>query len=70
LLSELYRYLMLLLVNQVRDAKIKVLSSLKQDGDEERLEWKKLSVSLKVRAYLLVIFWMKFRFVNLQLRFY
>jgi hypothetical protein len=60
---------MLLLVNQVRDVKIKVLSSLKQDGDEERLEWKKLSVSLKVRAYL-VIFWMKFRFVNLQLRFY
>lgn len=41
---------MLLLVNQVRDAKIKVLSSLKQDSDEERSEWKKLSVSLKVRA--------------------
>ena len=50
LLSELYRFLMLLLVNQVRDAKIKVLSSLKQDSDEERSEWKKLSVSLKVRA--------------------
>lgn len=35
------------LEEEVRDAKIKVLSSLKQDGDEERLEWKKLSVSLK-----------------------
>lgn len=28
--------------------KIRVLSSLKQDNDEERLEWKKLSSSLKV----------------------
>ncbi|GFZ15349.1 tripeptidyl peptidase ii [Actinidia rufa] len=31
----------------VRDAKIKVLASLKQGTDEERSEWKKLSVSLK-----------------------
>lgn len=36
---------------QVRDAKIKVLTSLKQDDDEERSEWKKLSTSLKVRAH-------------------
>ncbi|XP_075649197.1 tripeptidyl-peptidase 2 isoform X1 [Castanea sativa] len=35
------------LEEEVRDAKIKVLSSLKQDSDEERSEWKKLSVSLK-----------------------
>ncbi|XP_057476526.1 tripeptidyl-peptidase 2-like isoform X2 [Actinidia eriantha] len=32
---------------EVRDAKIKVLASLKQGTDEERSEWKKLSVSLK-----------------------
>ena len=36
---------------QVRDAKIKVLTSLKQDNDEERSEWTKLSTSLKVRAH-------------------
>lgn len=35
--------------HQVRDAKIKVLTSLKQSSDEERAEWKKLSVSLKVK---------------------
>ena len=34
--------------NQVRDAKIKVLSSLKHSTDEELSEWKKLSNSLKV----------------------
>ncbi|XP_048229293.1 tripeptidyl-peptidase 2 isoform X2 [Ricinus communis] len=32
---------------EVRDAKIKVFASLKQDNDEERSEWKKLSISLK-----------------------
>ncbi|KAJ6876302.1 tripeptidyl-peptidase 2-like isoform X2 [Populus alba x Populus x berolinensis] len=35
------------LEEEVRDAKIRVLSSLKQDTDEERSEWKKLSTSLK-----------------------
>ncbi|KAF5731190.1 Tripeptidyl peptidase ii [Tripterygium wilfordii] len=35
------------LEEEVRDAKIKVLASLKQDSDEERSEWKKLSLSLK-----------------------
>lgn len=35
-------------VNQVRDAKIKVLASLNQGTDEERAEWKKLCQSLKV----------------------
>ncbi|KMT16382.1 hypothetical protein BVRB_3g055270 [Beta vulgaris subsp. vulgaris] len=35
------------LEEEVRDAKIKVLTSLKQSSDEERAEWKKLSVSLK-----------------------
>ncbi|KAH9603507.1 hypothetical protein KSS87_010023 [Heliosperma pusillum] len=35
------------LVEEVRDAKIKFLTSLKQNSDEERLEWKKLSISLK-----------------------
>ncbi|XP_041002868.1 tripeptidyl-peptidase 2-like [Juglans microcarpa x Juglans regia] len=35
------------LEEEVRDAKIKVLSSLKQDNDDEHLEWKKLSSSLK-----------------------
>ncbi|XP_057988709.1 tripeptidyl-peptidase 2 isoform X2 [Hevea brasiliensis] len=35
------------LEEEVRDAKIKVFTSLKQDTDEERSEWKKLSISLK-----------------------
>ncbi|KAI4351727.1 hypothetical protein L6164_006053 [Bauhinia variegata] len=35
------------LEEEVRDAKIKVFGSLKQESDEERLEWKKLSTSLK-----------------------
>ncbi|XP_009617650.1 tripeptidyl-peptidase 2 [Nicotiana tomentosiformis] len=35
------------LEEQVRDAKIKVLASLNQDSDEERAEWKKLSLLLK-----------------------
>ncbi|KAJ8771388.1 hypothetical protein K2173_026565 [Erythroxylum novogranatense] len=35
------------LEEEVRDAKIKVFASLKQDTEEERLEWKKLSSSLK-----------------------
>jgi len=42
--------MMLLFVNQVRDVKIKILSTLKQDSDEERLEWKKFASSLKVKA--------------------
>ncbi|CAK9160937.1 unnamed protein product [Ilex paraguariensis] len=35
------------LEEEVRDAKIKVFASLKQGTDEECLEWKKLSISLK-----------------------
>ncbi|KAH7557647.1 hypothetical protein JRO89_XS11G0196700 [Xanthoceras sorbifolium] len=35
------------LEEEVRDAKIKVLGSLKQDTDEECSEWKKLAASLK-----------------------
>ncbi|XP_048325872.2 tripeptidyl-peptidase 2 [Ziziphus jujuba] len=35
------------LEEEVRDAKIKVLASLRQDSDEEISEWKKLSDSLK-----------------------
>ncbi|RXI08399.1 hypothetical protein DVH24_022543 [Malus domestica] len=35
------------LKEEVRDAKIKVLASLKQDTEEDCLEWKKLSSSLK-----------------------
>ncbi|XP_059629254.1 tripeptidyl-peptidase 2 isoform X2 [Cornus florida] len=35
------------LEEEVRDAKIKILASLKQSTDEERSEWKKLSISLK-----------------------
>ncbi|XP_074282195.1 tripeptidyl-peptidase 2 [Silene latifolia] len=35
------------LVEEVRDAKINFLTSLKQNSDEERSEWKKLSLSLK-----------------------
>ncbi|KAJ6417669.1 hypothetical protein OIU84_001115 [Salix udensis] len=35
------------LEEEVRDAKMRVISSLKQDTDEERSEWKKLSASLK-----------------------
>ncbi|KAL0371709.1 UNVERIFIED_CONTAM: Tripeptidyl-peptidase 2 [Sesamum calycinum] len=35
------------LEEEVRDAKIRVLSSLKQSTDEERSDWKKLSISLK-----------------------
>ncbi|KAH1151955.1 hypothetical protein GYH30_045439 [Glycine max] len=35
------------LKEEVRDAKIKVLASLKQETDEERLEWKELSALLK-----------------------
>ncbi|XP_073032784.1 LOW QUALITY PROTEIN: tripeptidyl-peptidase 2 [Primulina eburnea] len=35
------------LEEEVRDAKIKVLSGLKQGTEEERLEWKKLSSALK-----------------------
>lgn len=36
------------MVNQVRDTKIKVLANLKQGTEDERAEWKKLSISLKV----------------------
>ncbi|KAK2367082.1 tripeptidyl-peptidase [Trifolium repens] len=32
---------------EVRDAKLKVLGTLKQESDEERLEWKELAASLK-----------------------
>ncbi|GER46667.1 tripeptidyl-peptidase [Striga asiatica] len=35
------------LEKEVRDAKIRVMSSLKQSTEEERSEWKKLSISLK-----------------------
>ncbi|XP_065869545.1 tripeptidyl-peptidase 2 isoform X2 [Euphorbia lathyris] len=35
------------LEEEIRDAKIKVLASLKHDNDEELSEWKKLSISLK-----------------------
>ncbi|TKY45199.1 Tripeptidyl-peptidase 2 [Spatholobus suberectus] len=35
------------LKEEVRDAKVKVLASLKQETDEERLEWKELSALLK-----------------------
>ncbi|XP_061350960.1 tripeptidyl-peptidase 2 isoform X2 [Gastrolobium bilobum] len=35
------------LKEEVRDAKVKVLGSLKQETDEELLEWKELSASLK-----------------------
>ncbi|GAB4858273.1 tripeptidyl-peptidase II Tpp2 [Ancistrocladus abbreviatus] len=35
------------LEEEVRDAKIKFLTSLRQNNNEERLEWEKLSVSLK-----------------------
>ncbi|KAK7343691.1 hypothetical protein VNO77_12634 [Canavalia gladiata] len=35
------------LEQEVRDAKIKVFAGLKQESDEECLEWKKLSTSLK-----------------------
>ncbi|XP_073111264.1 tripeptidyl-peptidase 2-like [Elaeis guineensis] len=35
------------LEEEVRDAKIKVLSSLKRDTEEERLAWNELSTSLK-----------------------
>nr|AND01131.1 hypothetical protein [Linum usitatissimum] len=35
------------LEEEVRDAKIKILGSLKQDTEEERSEWKKLSDALK-----------------------
>ncbi|KAK7315056.1 hypothetical protein VNO77_33588 [Canavalia gladiata] len=35
------------LKEEVRDTKIKVLASLKQETDEERLEWKELSALLK-----------------------
>ncbi|KAL2334720.1 hypothetical protein Fmac_015933 [Flemingia macrophylla] len=35
------------LKEEVRDTKIKVLASLKQETDEERSEWKELSASLK-----------------------
>lgn len=45
---------LILLVHQVRDAKIKVLASLKQETDEERLEWKELSALLKVSTENLV----------------
>ncbi|KAK6155694.1 hypothetical protein DH2020_009942 [Rehmannia glutinosa] len=35
------------LEEEVRDAKIRVLSNLKQSTDEERSDWKKLTISLK-----------------------
>lgn len=35
-------------INQVRDAKIKFLGTLKQGNDEEKLEWKDLVTQLKV----------------------
>ncbi|XP_059451546.1 tripeptidyl-peptidase 2 isoform X2 [Corylus avellana] len=35
------------LEEEVRDVKIKIFSTLKQDSDEERLEWKKFASSLK-----------------------
>jgi len=42
---------LILLVHQVRDTKIKVLASLKQETCEERSEWKELSALLKVSTY-------------------
>ncbi|CAA0834352.1 Tripeptidyl-peptidase 2 [Striga hermonthica] len=36
-----------MLEEEVRDAKIKVLSNLKQSTDEERSDWRKLSITLK-----------------------
>lgn len=42
---------LILLVHQVRDTKIKVLASLKQETSEERSEWKELSALLKVSTY-------------------
>ncbi|PNX87758.1 tripeptidyl-peptidase 2-like protein, partial [Trifolium pratense] len=39
---------------EVRDAKIKVLGTLKQESDEERSEWKELAASLKVSIWLLL----------------
>lgn len=36
------------MINQVRDAKIKFLGTLKQGNDEEKLEWKDLVTQLKV----------------------
>jgi hypothetical protein len=50
-LSSLSLDLLTTCIPQVRDAKIRVFSSLKQDTDEERSEWKKLSASLKVGYY-------------------
>ena len=47
------------MVDQVRDTKIKVLANLKQGIDEERAEWKTLSVTLKV--YHIVLNLMMFR---------
>ncbi|CAL5327928.1 unnamed protein product [Camellia sinensis] len=44
------------LEEEVRDAKIKVLASLKQGTAEECLEWKKLSSSLKVRMPSICLF--------------
>ena len=46
---------LILLVHQVRDAKLKVLASLKQETDEERLEWKELSALLKGIGCLILI---------------
>ncbi|CAL5323199.1 unnamed protein product [Camellia sinensis] len=44
------------LEEEVRDAKIRVLASLKQGTAEECLEWKKLSSSLKVRMPSICLF--------------
>ncbi|KAH9647044.1 tripeptidyl-peptidase 2 [Citrus sinensis] len=40
------------LEEEVRDAKMKVLGSLKQETDEECSDWKKLAASLKASAFL------------------
>lgn len=46
--------LMLLLINQVRDAKIKVFGSLKHGTEEECSDWRKLAASLKVKINFII----------------
>lgn len=48
---------------QVRDAKIRVFSSLKQNTDDDRSEWKKLADSLKVTVFNTV--WYVYNLCNL-----
>lgn len=51
-----------LIFHQLRDAKIRFLSELKRDSDEERSAWNELAASLKVTFLFIFCLFMLFLF--------